>query len=136
LKQERERHFLDRIGRAVKAHKDGDGVPCSFAEFKRLYDACLRWRRLTAEAANHVESTLCLRTHFRGDPSYVGWKGLGLALQEALDARDIMRAALEHIANHNDGASTIAKGALARCKEIYNRNPPPERQVQGAKKGE
>lgn len=31
------------------------------------------------EAAT-VESVICMRTHFTGDPPYVGWKGLRLAL--------------------------------------------------------
>lgn len=43
------------------------------------------------EAAHHVESVICMRTRFTGDPPYVGWKGLGLALTEALDERDRLR---------------------------------------------
>lgn len=45
-------------------------------------------RRLDREAATYVESVICMRTDFSGDPPYVGWKGLGLALNEALDERD------------------------------------------------
>lgn len=42
--------------------------------------------RLDSEAATHVESVICLRSgHFTGDPPYVGWKGLGLALNQDYD---------------------------------------------------
>jgi hypothetical protein len=44
--------------------------------------------RLDSEAGQYVESVIVLRTHFTGKPPYVGWKGLGLALGEALDERD------------------------------------------------
>lgn len=49
-------------------------------------------RKLDQEAATYVESVLCMRTDFSGDPPYVGWKGLGLALNEALDKRDKLRS--------------------------------------------
>jgi hypothetical protein len=45
-----------------------------------------------SEAAHHVESVIAMRTGFTGDRPYVGWKGLGLALNEALDARDAAEA--------------------------------------------
>lgn len=48
--------------------------------------------RMDREAAHHVESVICMRTHFTGDPPYVGWKGLGLALTETLDELDRLRA--------------------------------------------
>jgi hypothetical protein len=48
---------------------------------------------LDREAATYVESVICLRTEFTGNPPYVGWKGLGLALSEALDERDNLRRA-------------------------------------------
>jgi hypothetical protein len=44
-----------------------------------------------SEASTYVESVICMRTDFTGDPPYVGWKGLGLALNEALDERDLLR---------------------------------------------
>jgi len=50
------------------------------AEVKQL-------RARDSEAAEYVESPICMRTGFTGDPPYVGWKGLGLALEEALDAK-------------------------------------------------
>lgn len=47
--------------------------------------------KMDREAATHVEIVICMRTDFTGDPPYVGWKGLGLALKEALDERDSLR---------------------------------------------
>lgn len=46
--------------------------------------------KLDREAATHVETVIVMRTAFDGDPPYVGWKGLGLALTEALDKRDAL----------------------------------------------
>lgn len=56
-----------------------------------------RYRKLDAEAATYVETEICMRTHFTGEPPYVGWKGLGLALREVLDERDRLRAALASV---------------------------------------
>jgi hypothetical protein len=53
--------------------------------------------RMDREAATHVESVIAMRTAFTGDAPYVGWKGLGLALNEALDERDALRARLARI---------------------------------------
>lgn len=61
------------------------------AENERLREKAERFQKLDAEAANHVETVICMRTHFTGEPPYVGWKGLGLALNEALDERDRLR---------------------------------------------
>jgi hypothetical protein len=49
--------------------------------------------RLDREAATHVETIICMRTHFTGDSPYVGWKGLGLALREHLDRIEAERDA-------------------------------------------
>jgi len=54
-----------------------------------------RLERRDREAATYVEAPIVMRTRFTGEPPYVGWKGLGLALQEALDERDTYRKALE-----------------------------------------
>ena len=51
--------------------------------------------KLDREAATHVESLICLRTDFTGEPPHVGWKGLGLALKEHLDKQDARIAELE-----------------------------------------
>jgi hypothetical protein len=50
-------------------------------------------RRMDSEAATHVESVIAMRTDFTGDTPYVGWRGLGLSLREALDERDALRTA-------------------------------------------
>lgn len=56
-------------------------VPRLLAEIKRLQ----KFEKLDREVATYIESVICLRTHFTGNPPYVGWKGLGLALTECLD---------------------------------------------------
>ena len=67
------------------------------SELERLRAENERLRRLEAQAATHVETVICMRTHFTGEPPYVGWQGLGLALREALDERDRLRAELEQV---------------------------------------
>jgi hypothetical protein len=49
------------------------------------------------QAATHVESVLVMRTGFTGEPPYIGWIGLGIALNEALDERDRLRAEVERL---------------------------------------
>jgi hypothetical protein len=56
--------------------------------------------RLDREAATYVESVICMRTGFTGKPPYLGWKGLGLALNEALDDRDKLKLQYEDILQH------------------------------------
>lgn len=47
-----------------------------------------KFRRLDAEAARYCEVPISARTKFTGEPPYVGWQGLGLAMIEAFDERD------------------------------------------------
>lgn len=58
---------------------------------KRTESGLEKYKRLDAEAAQYVESVIVERCNFSGEPPYVGWKGLGLALSEALDERDRLR---------------------------------------------
>lgn len=88
--------FLDRMAAMKKA--DGGLSSITIEDANRLLDIAQRFFRLDKEAATHVESVICLRTHFTGDPPYVGWKGLGLALGETLDERDRFREALRVVA--------------------------------------
>lgn len=60
-------------------------------------DEIERLRQRDTEAAEYVESVICMRTHFTGEEPYVGWKGLGIALREALDERDRLRAEREEV---------------------------------------
>lgn len=54
-----------------------------------------RWQKLEREAAEFVECVICMRSiHFTGDPPYVGWKGLGLALNQDYDELHRRLAAL------------------------------------------
>lgn len=67
-------------------HSQGEDCPLC-AAYARIGEL----ERMDREAASHVESVICMRTHFTGEPPYVGWKGLGLALTEALDERDNLK---------------------------------------------
>lgn len=58
-----------------------------------------RLRKLDSEASEYVESVICMRTHFTGEPPYVGWKGLGLALNEVLDDRKRLREPVKELAD-------------------------------------
>lgn len=42
------------------------------------------WKDLESQAARFVEAPIVMRTHFTGEPPYVGWEGLGLGLGLAL----------------------------------------------------
>lgn len=57
----------------------------------------IKWKRLENEAAEYVEMPIVMRTHFTGEEPYVGWKGIGLALTEALDQRDRLKEAIEQM---------------------------------------
>lgn len=85
------------------------------AEVERLNEENLRLRQLDREAATHVESVICMRTHFTGEPPYVGWKGLGLALNEALDQKDTAEAEVERVRGERDAAiMEVSRQAAAR----------------------
>jgi hypothetical protein len=52
-------------------------------DLAKLIALARHWRRLETEAAKYVESVICMHSaHFTGEPPYVGWEGLGRALQE------------------------------------------------------
>ena len=52
---------------------------------------------IDSQAATYVESVICMRTDFTGDAPNTGWKGIGMALGEALDERDVLRDRLAAI---------------------------------------
>jgi len=60
----------------------------SEAEIARLRSEVGKWMDLEREAAQCVESVICMRTGFTGEEPYVGWKGLGIALREHLDKQE------------------------------------------------
>ncbi len=61
------------------------------AENAKLRERAEKFRTLEAQAAEHVEVQLLNRTDFDPDGEIVGWPGLGLALNRALDERDKLR---------------------------------------------
>ena len=61
-------------------------VTITGAEYEALRAEVEKWKQLDREAATYVESVICLKSNrFTGNPPYVGWKGLGLALKEDYD---------------------------------------------------
>ncbi len=74
----------ERLIKEIEARKD-DPVARKVARRLRTF------LKLDTEASNYVESVICMRTRFTGDPPYVGWKGLGLALSQELDERDRLK---------------------------------------------
>ena len=72
----------------------GDVIRALQADLAAERERLEKFRKLDAEAATYCESVICMRTHFTGNPPYVGWKGLGLAMGEAFDERDAALAAL------------------------------------------
>lgn len=73
-----------RAGKAVKPSELADMLENLLTEREKLV-------ALDKEAAAFVETVICLRTDFTGEAPYTGWKGLGMALTEALDERDELR---------------------------------------------
>jgi hypothetical protein len=87
--------FLARMGETIAEQIDRDGPSLCTLEsedVERLLKIAQTFFRLEREAARHVGSIICMRTHFTGDLPYVGWEGLGLALTEALDELDALKA--------------------------------------------
>ena len=89
-----------------------------FEEMIRVRDATIqKLRELDTEASDYVESVICMRTHFTGDPPYVGWKGLGLALNEALDEQVEAEKAFRHLYSmFNFGSLISDKTAQQYCE--------------------
>ena len=70
------------------------GTDHTSAIMRAAADRIEELERMDREAAEYVETQICTRTRFTGNHPYVGWKGLGLALTEALDERDQLRKQL------------------------------------------
>lgn len=103
---EPERLALLEINRKLKAE---------LAEVERERD---HWKYLECEAANYVESVICLRTHFTGEPPYVGWEGLGLALNETLDELAEVKSESEILATELDAMNANFQGLCKVRKEL------------------
>lgn len=82
--------------------------------------------RMDREAATYVEMPICMRTHFTGEPPYVGWKGLGIAIEEALDELAALRAKLPargeggRFIRADDAPADIGRGdhLFRRCQAL------------------
>lgn len=75
------------------------------------------YRTLDREAATHVELPIVMRTEFTGEDPYVGWEGLGLALNEALDERDQYR---------KDAAALMLRVIQLEIEKVGQVLPPPD----------
>ncbi|NDV50582.1 hypothetical protein [Salipiger sp. PrR003] len=68
-------------------------------------------RRLEAEAATHVEELAVLRTPFTGEPPYVGWKGIGLAIRELIERESTYKKLLlDCVPLNGDGTAVLIPG--------------------------
>jgi hypothetical protein len=93
-------------------------IPALLNERDELIKERDHFRKLDSEAATYVESVICMRTGFSGEPPYVGWKGLGLALNEALDERDAAIARAEKAEAENKRLAAAydgLRGFIIRC---------------------
>ncbi len=101
------------------------------AENKRLFDRAekaesaleaaqariAQLKQMDREAATYVESVICMRTHFTGDEPYVGWKGLGLALDETLDRHE--SALAQAVRDEREACARIADNEATTSKDVY-----------------
>ena len=105
--------------------RDRQTTPRSAADWDRrtllaIVDTLVQRDR---EAATHVESIIAMLTAFTGEPPYVGWKGLGLALSEALDERDRLKAEetrrrdeeLRDVQGHTHAVEAAYDAGFAMC---------------------
>ena len=67
-------------------------------ENAKLKDRIEELENLDAEAATFVESVICIESNrFTAEPPYVGWKGLGLALQQDYDELKQLRKGIKAV---------------------------------------
>lgn len=89
---------VSQLGNAIEALK-----VASSEQTANLAARVSELEAMDREAGEYVESQIALRTSFTGEPPYVGWKGLGLALKESLDERDALRSQLTTLQAENEG---------------------------------
>lgn len=118
--------YVTRVCKAAPFADNIAGIPQMVELIRALAAERDKWRDLDAQAAEHVESVIAMRTGFTGNPPYVGWKGLGLALTEALDERDALvserNALYQQAAKYTyigkDGKAVLAKDLEAERDEL------------------
>lgn len=77
--------LVDRLHRRVDYFEEDTLAKDALEHIERLELQNMRLETEVSEASRYVESVIVMRTGFTGNPPYVGWKGLGLALTEYLD---------------------------------------------------
>lgn len=90
-------------------------------EIDRVIESHEKFRKLDREAATFVETQICMRTDFTGDPPYVGWKGIGLALTETLDERDRLRKENVELRRQKEDFEFVAKIRLEELAKYWKR---------------
>lgn len=75
-------------------HDDWKAAAAAIVERDTLRSQLAEAKAKLAQARTYVEGPIAGRTKFDGEPPYVGWKGLGLAMEEAFDDRDSLREQL------------------------------------------
>lgn len=123
--------LIDKVRTWYKAQSMGDVIEMTELAGKMTEALRNKIKELEArdsDAATYVESVICMRTNFTGSPPYVGWKGLGLALTEALDDRDHLRESVKALRTEIDElkfalVSTEANrdAAMQDAQEEYER---------------
>ena len=94
--REREHVFLARMSKQLEHKPDSGHQFIDDDDAVRLLDIAQRYRRMDREAAKEVELVICMRSlNFTGYAPYVGWKGLGLALNQDYDELARLREAAE-----------------------------------------
>lgn len=106
------RLLLERLVNEAAGTKD---FTLSDADARDLLDVAQRFFKLDREAAKYVETVIIGRTGFTASPPYVGWKGLGLALSEALDERDALKGHAERVRALEE-ENTRLRAALAQSE--------------------
>lgn len=78
-------------------------------ELEALRARVAQLEKLDSEAAQ-VEMLIIARCGFTGEPPYVGWEGLGLALREKLDLADALVNAMLALPDwsHRDYRTSLA----------------------------
>ena len=99
-----------------------DGI---IARLEAAEDRIKTLEKMDYEAGTYVESVICMRSsHFTGDVPYVGWKGLGLALEQDYDA--LKTAEARASTAYAEGIEAAAKTCMnAAILETVKRNETP-----------
>lgn len=91
-------------------------------KIKELEASNEKLKNLDAAAATHVESQIVMLPRFTGEPPYVGWKGIGLALKEELSEKRTTELLLKQTLQYYEALQTrwMGIGILAIVMQIIS----------------